>query len=1063
MRKFLILTTAIPALLIANSAVAQVEVSDARTTPIDSLTADEGSPSDIIILAAGSVLVGEGLAAVTLNSNNTITNQGTVGSANADNTIGILVTGVTTGAIVNSGTINLLEDFVSTDTDDDGDLDGPFAQGSGRVGILVEGSSVFTGNIINGVAGRIDVEGNDSAGILVAGTLNGNLESSGIIQLVGDRSHGISVTGTINGDITISGAISAQGEGSSGVRVSGDVNGAISNTGNINATGFRSSLRTNAAARENLDADDLLVGGSALAVGANVSGGIVNDLVVIDEITFRGTLRSDGSAPALLVTASLDGVDNADVTIGAVGLAVDEENFGIINRGDITGFGLNDGFSPVGIRIEGTEVGGVLRQTTIEGGLLSEGSISVNAFEANATSISVGNGGIVPIIDIRGLTQATVISETGGRAATIVVEAGASVAEIRISGTIEASFIGTGVGGFATAIVDESGTVDLVHNTGRIGSIFTEVLSSGVESDPTDTTRRAIAVDLSANTTGAVLQQAQAVDDDPTDNFNPLAPEIIGDVLFGSGDDTLELAAGTINGDILFGDGADLLIIDNGAELTGALFDRDGQLVLDVRNGLLALGADTTLSLTSAVFGTDARLQLTIDPGVTGGSFQSATFNASGAVTFLQGARIAPILSGLIGDGGAFDLITAGSLSFGDTFEALLDTGSVPYLYNTSLSQNTVTNALVVTLSRRTATELGLDNNQASAYEAWFSAVSQSTDTALTGSFAGLTAADEFFSAYNQILPEFGAAAVQFTLANTDGTTGAVGNRLDAISRGYGPGGGIWLQEIGYYLDRDNSSTTQPYNGFGLGLAIGIDRPWGGFGALGLVLSGFSNQITQTDGFDTPLSSVSVQVGAYAGRTIGGFNFLTHSAIGLDSFDSERILQVGTVQRTSNADWSAFHLASTTRLSRDYQFGKWLFSPSVSIDFLRLSEEAYTETGGGIGLDLSIDRRVTENISATAAITAGRRFGSDASWWAPRLRAGVRNDLRGDGALTTARFAGFDERFTVRAEDLPSTAILFGFSLTAGSRYTSFGFDYDVDLRDGFTRHTGKVVIRFIF
>jgi len=40
---------------------------------------------------------------------------------------------------------------------------------------------------------------------------------------------------------------------------------------------------------------------------------------------------------------------------------------------------------------------------------------------------------------------------------------------------------------------------------------------------------------------------------------------------------------------------------------------------------------------------------------------------------------------------------------------------------------------------------------------------------------------------------------------------------------------------------------------------------------------------------------------------------------------------------------------------------------------------------------------------------------------------------------------------------------LFGLSFTAGSRYTSFGFDFDADIRDGFTRHTGKVVIRFIF
>ncbi len=1063
MRKFLLLSVALPVLSVANAAMAQVEISDAQTDPIDTQTINGGSASDIVLVAAGSVLVPANQVAITLNSDNTITNRGTIGSNDANDTTGILVSGTIAGGITNSASISLLEDFTGTDTDKDGDLDGDFAEGSGRIGILVEGGAVFTGDITNERAGSIRIEGNDSTAVSIAGTMIGDLDNQGTIRAGGTQATGILVAGTLTGDLINAGAITTQGDGATGIRITGNVDGKITNTATISSTGYRALQRANATVREKLDADDLLQGGSALAVGGNVTGGIINNSVTnADDQTIRGTLRSSGSAPALLVAGSLDGVDTGDTLIGMVGLAADDENFGIINRGAINANGVNNGFSATGIRIEGTQIGVNLRRASIAGGILNSGGITATAFEANASGISVGEGGDVPIIDLRGNVATNALSQTGHRAAAIIIEAGATVNEVRINSVVQSLYTGTGIGGFAAGIVDESGTVDLLINNGRILTTFNELISSGETADPTDTTRRKVAIDLSANAGGVLIQQAKLADADPDDDITPLTPEINGDILLGSGNDRLELTGGRISGDVVFGDGDDLLLIDNGAELAGALYDSDGVLSLDVRDGLLALGADTTLSLTTAAFGPAARLQLTIDPGATGG-IQSATFNASGAVTFADGARIAPILSGLIGDGGTFDLLSAGTFTFANTFAEMLDAGALPYLYNINLDQDTTSGNLFVELNRRTAAELGMSAHQATVYEAWFQAVSTNTDAAVGAGFAGLSNADDFFAAYDQILPEFGAAALQFTLANTDGTTGAIGNRLDALRRGYGDGGGVWIQEIGYYMDRNKSSIDQPYNGFGLGLAAGIDRPMFGFDAMGLSLSGFSNQIEQKTGFDTPLSSVSVQLGGYAGRRFGKFDFVTSGGIGLDRFDSARKLQLGTVVRTAEANWLAYHITSTSRLSRDFNIGKWVISPSFALDYLRLTEEGYKETGGGAGLDLALDSRVSENISATAAFTLGRRFGGEQSWWAPRLRLGLRNDLKGNSAITTARFSGFSNRFSLTPQLLPKTAILVGFSLTAGSRYTSFGLDFDTDIREGFARHTGKVVIRFVF
>ena len=68
-----------------------------------------------------------------------------------------------TSGITLSGKIIADESYAPTDADNDGDLDGPFATGTGRFGIRTNGA--MTGNILITSTGTITVEGNNSAGI----------------------------------------------------------------------------------------------------------------------------------------------------------------------------------------------------------------------------------------------------------------------------------------------------------------------------------------------------------------------------------------------------------------------------------------------------------------------------------------------------------------------------------------------------------------------------------------------------------------------------------------------------------------------------------------------------------------------------------------------------------------------------------------------------------------------------------------------------------------------------------------------------------------------------------
>src|SRR5258705_567651 len=199
MRCLLVATALTPVALGVSITPASAEtvVSTAVTTPVLTGTAND----DLRISSTGSVKPATG-AAVTINSNDSVKNEGAIAITGANGSTGILANTNLAGNITNTGTITIDENFTPTDTDSDGDLDGPFAQGNNRFGIHVLGGGTFTCNIIN--SGTITVEGNQSAGIAIDSALTGSLSQSvGAIMITGNDTFGIKA-GSIIGNAALS-------------------------------------------------------------------------------------------------------------------------------------------------------------------------------------------------------------------------------------------------------------------------------------------------------------------------------------------------------------------------------------------------------------------------------------------------------------------------------------------------------------------------------------------------------------------------------------------------------------------------------------------------------------------------------------------------------------------------------------------------------------------------------------------------------------------------------------------------------------------------------------------
>jgi hypothetical protein len=1031
MHRYLLAGTA--AIALAAPAWAET-ISTPITQPVRTSTIKGGAADAIVIDKDGSVKPPSGTA-VTQDSDHAVTNQGTIAVGNASGAAGIVAVAGTSGAIVNSGAITIDEPYTATDTDNDGDLDGPFALGSDRFGIRTEGA--HNGQIANN--GTITVEGNDSAGIWLGGPQTGALTHNGTTTVTGDRAVGLHAD-AIAGDVRLAGTVSARGDNAVAAHFAGDVTGALVVQGKIGASGYRYTSAPSDPSK--LDADDLLQGGSALVVEGNVTGGIVlaaapkdssdsdddeDDDGIADKDEGTAAVASYGSAPAMVVGAA----DHA-ISIGSV--AGTASGFGLIVDGAVSGQGVYSGVDGNGLVIGGR--GG---DVTIAKGVGIAGSVGASSKDAGATALRFGSGASTEQASISGTVGATSGNADAAKAVAIQIDVGADLPTIRNSGTIKAA---AGEKGSATAILDLGGGLSLIENSGTISA-------SGAAAD----SNRNVAIDLSANTAGATVRQTQV-------GTGITAPSIAGDVRFGSGNDVFDVADGTVKGAVSFGGGDNTMKLSGDAVHTGNATFGSGADVLSLAgtsrfNGTVDFGggAETLTLAGSAVFsggltnagnlavnvtgggldiarpvsigsltvGADGVLLATLDKTEGEGTF----YNIAGAASFADGATLALKLGDVDDAEGRYVVLEADSISGLADLETSTD--FIPFMFKASVAEDTAPNTLAVDVARRTATELGLNRSQAAAYDAIFAAIGQDDD--VEGVFLGITDGDQFRGTLRQMLPDHAGGAFEGVSLGTR----AFGRQVaDPQSPVYSVGGLDILFSTAVWSSDKNEGPTAAYDLGGFGFSAGgeVDTALGSFGASA---TWFWNDYDSGSDLNRVLSDTYELAGYWRGKW-GGFSAYGRGSVGLVDFSGRRTFR-GTadgeaVDKTVHSDWNGLLLTASGGVAYEGKGGSFFFRPAVSVDYVRLDEDGYADKDGGDALDLIVEDRQSDELAVNGGLTLGIDFighggspvrpsASEGTWFRLETEGGWREIVAGALGSTTARF-GDGTPFTLDPEQTAS-------------------------------------------
>jgi outer membrane autotransporter protein len=997
MKRLLVSAAALP-LLYAASAHAETKISTATTAPVKTSTIAGGQADHLTIDAAGSIAPTVAGPAVTIDSSNAVISNGSITFTGVNGATGIQVNPGVAMAIANNGAISVVEDYTATDADSDGDLDGVFAQGSARFGIRVLSPGAI-GNITN--AGTVTVEGNDSGAISIEGRLTGNLTSSGAVAVVGDRSVGIRAD-SVSGDVKVLGAVQSQGEGTVGVQL-GSVDGAVVLQGSISNTGYRSTDRLTDAVRAKLDADDLKQGGGAVRITGNVGKGILLDRPPLDSSTTdtdedkdgivdtaEGTaaVASFGAAPAI----QIGGADAS--TIGMVGTG--DLAFGFVNKGTVTGNGVNDGVAGTGLRI-GQAGGGVV---TVQGGVNNIGG-------------------------------ATIVGRSYGAQSTgVLLNANAVVPALRNAGSIGAEQNG-GLQD-ARAIVDLSGTLGLVENSGIIRAVVNP--ATGVTQ-----TGKTIAIDLSANTTGAIVRQAKVNTAD--------APAIGGDVLFGSGNDRLELLGGTFAGTMSFGAGADSLVLDGGATAAGRISDSDGRLAIDVRDGRLTMANTETVTVSSLNLGAKGVLAVNVDPTVT-----NTRLNVTGAANVATGAQVDVTLTAISRGAKSFQIVQAQSLTVGQAGATL---AGAPFLYSASLRADVGAGALYVDLRPKTATELGLNRSGSEAFNAVFASLDK--DDAIESAFLAQKTQAGFQGLYDQMLPDHSGGVLMSAAAISAAVSGAVAEPM-AIDRSSGTA--MWAQEVAFNIQRDKQDAAG-FKSQGFGFAAGMDMQ-GEAAALGANVSFVTTDVKDRGAAAGEEISMNLFGAGLYWRLDGGpLQAAVRGGVGYAFFDGDRRLESPTLSLRADSKWNAWMVDAYAGASYELRMGGLYVRPELSASYLRLAEDGYKEKNGGSGFNLIVDKRTGDMLTGEALLAMGWRFG-DEVYFAPEIKAGYRAKLAGGPAKTTAHFEG-GEDFTLDPEDVFKGGAVGRIGFRGGAARVVYAVNGGATIDKDYKEYDVRATVRFQF
>lgn len=384
----------------------------------------------------------------------------------------------------------------------------------------------------------------------------------------------------------------------------------------------------------------------------------------------------------------------------------------------------------------------------------------------------------------------------------------------------------------------------------------------------------------------------------------------------------------------------------------------------------------------------------------------------------------------------------------------LLDPNVSPFLFTASAPVLTG-NTLSLTLTRRTAAELGLGAGQASLYNAALASLTDNTPEATA--IANLPNRDAVVAAFRQITPaSAGSYALRAAQSFADMGFGATQQRLESLAqtRRRGPDNdfGVWIQQLGDFTRTKAGNEYLSNSSAAYGVGIGADMPVLGLDAAGIAIISTWTTVRQDLGAGLPVSRIIISeqgITPYLQWSTGNdrrrFYVQASGLIAKLTYTNDRAVSIGSYSSTINSRWTGLQYGGGVTIGGEFRFGKLRLLPSDTIYWTQLQQNGYTESGGG-AFNLQVDKRNDSVLSNTARLGLGwyTRFGEGDIF--AQVHASYTSNLQVTASPTVARFVTANEAITLPQEY--RSRDLFGYGGNVGYLQRDLRLSLDYDRRE---------------
>jgi uncharacterized protein with beta-barrel porin domain len=474
-----------------------------------------------------------------------------------------------------------------------------------------------------------------------------------------------------------------------------------------------------------------------------------------------------------------------------------------------------------------------------------------------------------------------------------------------------------------------------------------------------------------------------------------------GNVSFGGGADQFLLSgSSTYVGNADFAGGAGLVSIGGTSTFTG-------QLTNAAATALAINGGTFTLTATQpTIIGSLAMTGGTLAMSISAANASSLLLQVQGNASFTSGSALTLRFTNLNYVVGDYHVIQAGSLTGASNLTVA--TTTLPFLYGASLNVNAATSAIDLIVARKTAAQLGLSPVLSVIYEPAYAAALG--DSPIGDNLLGVSSLAALQQTLEQQLPNFEGDLFDAVSLSTRGV-GRLIRQPELPSLGTGKFGG-WIDQVAW-TDSKSTGSTIAYRTSGWGIVGGVERSFGVFGRLGVSLGYiFGTDNSRDTGGNTQFGDL--EPGVYWRQNWGRLHAYARGAMGFENFTSKNFFagsDNGTAfTRTAAGKWSGQSYTGDAGLSYRLPVGRWYVQPQGAIDYVRLHEDGYAQSGGGSGFDLIVDPRTSTESAANGSVVVGynlmRPQEDKNSFLRVELEGGERSLLSSKLATTTAHYDG---------------------------------------------------------